>query len=242
MWTNGTFPKSLSLNMLGGTAGTGGCGLRSRRRSAGRLTAGPMRRTAELPADVLRTELIQGVFHRLRNLLPFEAWSAEESAFRKQLQASCDPAIVADAFDQCYRYFALGKVMVKDLKYNIHDLTGDTPIEELWSLDAGDAVLEPRVEADRPVGVIHYDLSRTPLLEVSSFLEVPFAFDQFKRLEISFRRDQTWHELRVLIEMGGAAVEVVGAAVLGRGYVVGRDRAGAQRGRQTAGAQALYSA
>ena len=172
-------------------------------------------RTAELPADVLRTELIQGVFHRLRNLLPFEAWSAEESAFRKQLQASCDPAIVADAFDQCYRYFALGKVMVKDIKYNIHDLTGDTPIEELWSLDAGDAVLEPRVEADRPVGVIHYDLSRTPLLEVSSFLEVPFAFDQFKRLEISFRRDQTWHELRVLIEMGGRLLKSSAPRYLG---------------------------
>jgi multiple sugar transport system permease protein len=164
-------------------------------------------RTAALGPAVLREELIQGVFHRLRNLLPAEAWSAEELTLRKQLQTVVDDDLITDTLDHCYRYFALGKVMVKDTKYNIHDLSRKLPVDRLWTLESGDARIEGRVENERPVGVIHYDFSSIESLDVSALLELPFDFDCFKRLEISFRRDQTWHELSVLVEMDGRLLE-----------------------------------
>ena len=160
-------------------------------------------RTAELDRDVLRQELVEGVFHRLRNLLPTEAWQADEATFAAHLRAGVTDELIAEAFAQSYRCFALGKVMVKDLKYNIYDLTGDTRIAELWTLTDGNARLEQRVENHRPVGVVHYDFDQTPQLEVATQLALPFDFAEFKRLEISFRRDQTWHELRVLVEAQG---------------------------------------
>ncbi|MHC4066015.1 MAG: carbohydrate ABC transporter permease, partial [Planctomycetota bacterium] len=160
-------------------------------------------RTDDLPGDAVRAELIQGVFHRLRNLLPHEAWAEEGPDFREALRAVLGEHLVADAFGQCYRYFALGKVMVKDRQYNIYDLSGRTPIADLWSLVSGQVTVEERFEQERPVGVMHYDFSRSDSLEVSALLDLPFVAERFKRLEISFRRDQTWHELRVLLEMGG---------------------------------------
>jgi ABC-type glycerol-3-phosphate transport system permease component len=162
-------------------------------------------RTAGLDAAAMRTELIEGVFSRLRHLLPDEAWRDEEMTFREKVRGALHPQLVADAFNQSYRYFALGKVMVKDTQYNIHDLSGQTPVEELWKVDAGPALIRPGVESDRPVALVHYDFAEgdADVVTLSAGLDVPFDLDLFKRLEISFRRDNTWHELRVAVEMGG---------------------------------------
>jgi len=160
-------------------------------------------RAQGLDPAVLRNELVQGVVHRLQNLLPREAWLAEEHAFHGQLAAVVNEQVVADAFEQCYRYLALGKVMVKDQNYGIYDLTGQTPIAQLWHAASGDAELEQRIESGRPVAVVHYDLTRKASVEIAALLEFPFDFQQFKRLEISLRRDEAWHELHVLLEMGG---------------------------------------
>ncbi|MFQ5490191.1 MAG: ABC transporter permease subunit [Phycisphaerae bacterium] len=173
-------------------------------------------RTEDLDPGAVRTELIQGVFRRLGNLLPRETWSADENTFRVALTQTLDPQFVSQAFEQAYRYFALGKVMVKDLSYNIYDLTGQTPVADLWTLDRGGAILEERQEAARPVGVIHYDFSGAgDSFEVSASLDLPFDADQFKRLEISFRRDQTWHELRCYVEMGGRLLKSSAPKYLG---------------------------
>lgn len=172
-------------------------------------------RAAGLPADVLRATLVRGVSHRLRHLLPQDAWSDEETTFRTKVRAALHAQVVTDAFDQCYRYFALGKVMAKDRRYNIHDLTGFRPVEGIWSVARGGAVIDPRVEGDRPVAVIGYDFSKTGDIELSAALDLPFDLTEFKRLELSFRRDQSWHELRVAVEMGGRLLRSAAPKYLG---------------------------
>lgn len=160
-------------------------------------------RVREVDSKALREELIQGVFYRLRVLLPYDAWQAEELTFRRAVADTVQPAFIDDAFEQSYRYFALGKVLVKDRNYRISDLTGQTPIDRLWTVETGPVTIAPRTEAQRPIGVLHYDFSRNDRFEVSCLLELPFDFERFKRMSLSFRRDQTWHELRVLLEVNG---------------------------------------
>jgi len=180
----------------------------------GRSVDGFLHSQSSVP-DELRTELIEGVFKRLRILLPYEAWSAEEVTFRKAVADRLRPEYAAEAFDQCYRYFALGRVLAKDRDYRIYDLTGQTAIDRLWKVESGPVTLEPRVENDRPVGVLHYDLSRGDAFEVSCLLDLPFDFEKLKRLSLSFRRDQTWHELRVWVEMGGRLLKSASPKYLG---------------------------
>lgn len=172
-------------------------------------------READVDPPALRAELVEGVFRRVRNLLPADAWQAEELTFRTALRSTLSEYLVDDAFAQCYRYFALGKVMVKDTQYRIHDLTGLTPIGEVWQVAAGSATLEQRIENERPVGVVHYDFSAADRLELAATFTLPFDYDQFKRLEISFRRDLTWHELRVLIEAEGRLLRSAAPKYLG---------------------------
>ncbi|MFH0982886.1 MAG: carbohydrate ABC transporter permease [Planctomycetota bacterium] len=166
------------------------------------------------PATLWR-ELSKGLFARLRVLLPYDAWQAEEGTFRQAVAGALRPEFVADAFNQSYRYLALGKILVKDRNYLIHDLTGQTPVEQLWKVESGPVRIEPRVEAGRPVGVLHYDFSKGDAFEVSTLLELPFDFADFKRLSLSFRRDQTWHELRVLMEVDGRLLRSAAPKYLG---------------------------
>jgi multiple sugar transport system permease protein len=160
-------------------------------------------RAAAVDQTVLRTELIQGVAKRLTNLMPTDAWQAEELTFRRGVAEVVTTDLITETFEGCYRYFALGKVMAKDQQYNIHDLTGQRPVEEIWSISDGAATLGPRLENGRPVAVVYYNFTEAERLVADTELELPFDLADFKRLEISFRRDQTWHELRVTVEMGG---------------------------------------
>ncbi len=162
-------------------------------------------RMAALDPVVLRTELVEGIFHRLLRLLPDEAWDDEELTFRQRVRAALHPGLALDAFNQSYRCFALGKVMAKDTAYNIHDLTAGRPVESLWRVEAGPGQIGPGDESGRTVAVVHYDYTKTDadLVTLGAAFEAPFDLDRFKRLEISFRRDDTWHEVRVAVELGG---------------------------------------
>ncbi len=165
-------------------------------------------RVGYVNSPVLRTELIEGVFKRIRHIMPYEAWQDEELTFTSKLQGLLRPEFVSEAFEGVYRYFAVGKVLVKDRNYRVYDLTGQTPIQDLWHVENGrDVVLEPRVEAERPIGVVHYDFSEDNKegngFELSAVFDLPVSMSEFKRLSLSFRRDQSWNELEVYMEVEG---------------------------------------
>ena len=180
------------------------------------LAAGDDQRVAGLDLGGLEEELVEGVFARVRNLLPLDVWREDQGAFRAALRSVLRTDYVEEALAQSYRYFALGKVLVKNRDYRVADLTGDTPVDRLWRVEHGPARLVESTEAGRPVGVVHYDFTEAEEFEVSAMLDLPtvdggsrpFDFEEdFKRLSLSFRRDQTWHELRVAIEVQGILLE-----------------------------------
>lgn len=161
-------------------------------------------RTNGLPSDALRAELVQGLFKQLGGLLPPEAWSAEETTFREAVRKALRPQLITDCFDQCYRYFALSKVLLKDRNYHIYDLTADKPIQGFWRFTSGAiANVESRPEGERQCAVVSYDFAEGKSFELAAQFPSPVDFADFKRISVSFRRDQTWHELRACLEING---------------------------------------
>jgi len=168
------------------------------------LDSGADGRADDLDRETVLAELTEGVYDHVRNLLPVETWKADEATFRGALRETLKPEYAVEAFNQAYRYFALGKVLVKDINYHVTDLVGQAPIDQVWTIASGPIEMRPGSEAGRPVGVMHYDFTKGDALEVFTVRDLPFDFDSdFKRLSLSFRRDQTWHELQVLIEVDG---------------------------------------
>ena len=177
-------------------------------------------RTGGLDAGVLRAELIEGLFARVRHLLPAATWSADRQRFATALRSTVSGASVDDVFDQAYRYFALGKVVVKDTAYHVTDLDETVPPEDLWVVESGPVREEQRIERGRSVSVLHYDFSKGDSFIVSTTRKLPcdFAVDcqpnapcdiepRFKSVAISFRRDQTWHEMKLYVEIEGLLLE-----------------------------------
>jgi ABC-type glycerol-3-phosphate transport system permease component len=154
-------------------------------------------------ADRLRGELIEGVFGNVRAVLPVETWTATEPGFRSAVRDAVADRMISEAFDRCYRYFALGKVLLKDRNYHIYDLTDKQHPEESWRVTDGTAQIKTRVVSRREVAVVGYDFSGSDAFEIASQFKLPVGWEDFKRLSISFRRDQTWHGLTVLVEING---------------------------------------
>lgn len=162
-------------------------------------------RAGQFPLDpaVLRTELIEGVFKNVVAVLPYEVWKRDEPAFRLAVRSAVTQQMLSDAFAQCYRYFALGTVLVKDTDYRIHDLTDGRPVEELWHAATGRASIKPDAGGEGATAIIGYDLSGDDAFEIAGDFRLPIGWDRFKRLSISLRRDQTWHEMRTFFEING---------------------------------------
>lgn len=179
------------------------------------FASGVDQRWITLDRDDVREQLIRGAFARLRHLLPLDLWEAPREVFEQGLTKTLQPQFITEAFDQCYRYFALGKVLVKNRDYRIFDLSEGRSFDSFWRVTRGPATLERRVESEHPVAVAFYNLTEADTIEITSDLELPFDFEQFKRLSLSLRRDQTWHELRLVMEFGGRRLESSAPSYLG---------------------------
>ena len=173
-------------------------------------------RTRDLPREPLLAELTQGVYSQLKEMMPFDVWSADEEAFRGHVRGSIKPDMIQVSFDQAYRFFALSKVLLKDTNYGIRLLTADRKMDDVWRVADGPAELR---FIDRPqgrVGVVHYDIEKEDAFEIEALFPLGIDFDQFKRLSVSFSRDQTWHELRAMFEIHGKLYRSIQPKYLGK--------------------------
>jgi len=148
-------------------------------------------------------------------------WATDEPVFRRAVREAITDRMIAEAFDGCYRYFALGKVLVKDRNYRIHDLTAGRSMSAVWRVASGDATIRTRslshqsqttATTDKPQGqiaVVGYDFHRDKAFEIAGDFQLPIKWQDFKRVSISFRRDQTWHALRLLLEINGRLYQSV---------------------------------
>lgn len=193
-------------------------------------------RDESVEADGVRETVAAGVVSRLPHLLPDAAWqSADEMTFRDALRPILTPDLAAESFDRAYRYLALGGLRLRTRDYQLHDaLDGGSPALA-WRVpdsraagqegpassdgevlfhhgkralpDGQPAMLLERIEAQRPVAVVEYDLDTDDGFELTLDAEVDFDLDDeaagLHRIELSYRGDASWHAMRLLVEMNG---------------------------------------
>ncbi len=155
-----------------------------------------------------------GVFQRLLRVLPHSTWQiAEKATFEAAVAKALSADMVRDSFAQAYRYLAIGTVRLVTQDYRIADLTAGRPQSGGWQVVSGPAQIEEQTEAGRPVAVVQYDFDTTmptrkgDVFEIARMFEAPTDLaapeSGFKRIELSFHSDQSWHDMRVLLEMNG---------------------------------------
>lgn len=167
-------------------------------------------RSESLPRDTLRQELAQGVFRRLLNLVPYDAWQdGERAAFSAAVDKVLTAEVVQGAFDQAYRYFALGTLRLVTQDYRVINLIDKQQADHAWKAGPNDEVsLSPQHEPGRTYSAVHYKLQPLQSPEFTVQLaDVPIDLTDpqhgFKRLELSYRSDGSWHDLRCEVQMNG---------------------------------------
>ena len=168
-----------------------------------------------LDENTLLAELTEGVFGFVSNILPPAAWSLSEIELRAALRYAVTDQMIDDAFDRSLRYFALGQILIKDQRYQIYPVGTARAAHRNWNVTKGDAQITPRDVFDRSVAAISYDLDNQEAISVSAKFPLPCAWSEFKRISISYRRDQTWHAMQVFLEINGTRYATVQPQYLG---------------------------
>jgi len=156
-----------------------------------------------LDREVATGELTEGVFGYVVNILPPESWRLNEPELRAAIRNTVTKRMIDDAFERSLRYFALGQMLIKDQRYQIYAVGADRTAQHLWTTAEGDAQITPRQVFDRSVALISYDLNHDDSISVTAKFPLPCKWEDFKRISISYRRDQTWHAMKVFLEING---------------------------------------
>ncbi len=177
-------------------------------REAGRVIQESAAERAHLDADILKVELEQGVFLRLKGLIAHRVWEqAKPDEFAAAVRQTLTPALVQEVYEQAYRHFALGTIRLITSDYRVVNLAAEPGKDQAWQREQGSAHLKDTREADRAVTLVHYDLSSDPRISLSAGFVTPVQLQDpqtgFKRIELSYRGDLTWHEMRIDVEMNG---------------------------------------
>ncbi len=166
-------------------------------------------RAAGLDADGLRRGLRAGVFDRLLSLVPYDAWrDADRPAFERRLDRVLTPQLVDESFARIYRFLAFGPLRLVTQDYRVRNLGGAGGGEADWAVNKGSVRLERRLDAGREVLAACCDYTQGPMIELAADFTVEDVdladpATGFRRLELSFRSDESWHDLRMLVEFGG---------------------------------------
>lgn len=166
--------------------------------------------------NALIVELTEGVFEYVVNILPRDTWIQSEDALRATLREAVDQQMINDAFDQCFRYFALGQILLKDQQFRIYPIGDTATASGIWSIANGVAEIAARRVFDRSVAAVRYNFETSSAVSIAAEFPLPFDWTAFKRISISYRRDQTWHAMRVFLEVNGTRYATASPQYLGQ--------------------------
>ncbi|MBN1343164.1 MAG: carbohydrate ABC transporter permease [Phycisphaerae bacterium] len=161
----------------------------------------------------LEPEMIQGLWNKLRTQISTDAWKSRRiETILDEIRAKTRPQDVRDAIQGCYRRFSLGNVQVRTetfRQFKLDPLDPNLAPWQGWHVVRGDAKLLPTGGPDDRHDVIEYDLSEQPSLELEGTFRLPegTAWNQVQSVRLSRCDDETYHQIRIFVEVGGTLYE-----------------------------------
>ena len=165
----------------------------------------------------LREAAAAGLYRRLQDLLPADAWD-NPAALEPQLRQRVNPELVDGVMRNLIRGLTVGGIRARSIDLQEEVITLKAPASKLWALDHSTGVtIADTTENNQPQGVIQYDFAQRGGKDIvlNSTFDLPFQADRIRRLEFSFRPDDSWHALRFRLEYGGKVYETVRPQWLG---------------------------
>lgn len=144
------------------------------------------------------------LFASLRQRTPQRIWDDAGEPLRAFAVADLAPDRVDEAAQRVYRELGLGPVRARSVDLVDEELARDVAPASRWTNRTPEvASLADRVDRSLPYAAATYDFERGDSIVLDGRFDLPFDASELQRVQLRFRPDDTWHELRLTLEAGG---------------------------------------
>jgi len=162
--------------------------------------------------------LFPGIYRRLNDTVPAEAWSLPDDALAEALTARIDTGMVAGVHRAIFRPLEFSSLRVRSLDLQEQELSTGRPISSLWILsENAPATWQDVVRSTGPAGVLAYDFRdrRGATFTMTADLTLPFMAERLHRIQVSILPDDSWHRIDFAFERNGVRYEATRPVFLG---------------------------
>lgn len=149
--------------------------------------------------------LAPGLYERVQRRAPASVWEGEPEALASFAGQLIGAAEVSEVARQAHRQVLIGALRVRSDRLEEVEIAADRPPAERWTVGTPEVIrLINTTDATLPCAAVEYDFSRGQDRAVlQATFDLPFPVEQLQRLQLRFRPDDTWHELRATLESTG---------------------------------------
>lgn len=161
-----------------------------------------------LPEDIdqveARRQIVRGLYDRLSRTLPENVWNGPVAGVLKEADRQVTPAMIGEVFANIHRRFSLGQIRARSIDLEDEELGAGEPYSQrLENQTPRVARLSDRQEKALPYASVDYDFNQGDTVVLSRTFRLGYRADKLQRIQLYFRPDDTWHELRLTVEKGG---------------------------------------
>jgi ABC-type glycerol-3-phosphate transport system permease component len=161
----------------------------------------------EVSREAAEEQVARGLYQRLAQRIPKALWDGDDrQALLAAAAGEVTAEVVKEIFENVYRAFTLGRILVRSQELQEEELEKDKPFaERLDNLTPQTATLVEREikEKAQRFAVVRYDFSAGDCVRLSRTFELPFEAERLQRIRVSLQPDDTWHELWLTVEKNG---------------------------------------
>ncbi|MGA2605420.1 MAG: ABC transporter permease subunit [Verrucomicrobiia bacterium] len=178
------------------------------------------------PDDVDRNiaikQVARGCFHKLLDTMPSSFWDGPTEALKAEATNRVDAGMVREILAQIRRHFSLGQLRARSYgrlgPIAEDQLVSGTNAATAWQI--GGTATTKLVEVNtsdegEPYADVDYDFSTGDTLTLSQTFTTSFPIQDFYRLQLYLRNDDSWHGLTMYIEKLGVRYKAVETYDLG---------------------------
>jgi multiple sugar transport system permease protein len=154
--------------------------------------------------DDATRQVARGLIARLNNLIPARQWNGSTEGALTAAGPVVTRELIDEVFESIYRRLELGPLRVRSIDLATAQPDSDTPVSAQWTIgDADTARITDSGSFARGRAILHYDLSHAEHVTLNAKFDLPFDADQLRRVQLDLRPDDSWHELRFILECNG---------------------------------------
>jgi len=159
---------------------------------------------AELSRAAAEEAVVRGLYKRLSLRLPAEVWEAPRDEFSRQAAKEITGVTIAETLNGARRELAFGLLLARSRHFVEQHLGEGLPVSRrMDNLTPGVASMKDDTVNGQPMAVVHYDFRKDNSIRWQKTFATTFDVRDLQRVQLYLQSDDTWHELRLIVEKDG---------------------------------------